>query len=370
MAKRDYYEVLGVSKSASADEIKRAYRKLALQHHPDRHGGDDTQFKDLAEAYEVLKDPKKKSAYDQFGHAAGAQNPGGGNPSGGGFTAEGFDFSQFQGAGAGGFGDIFDMFMGGQGTRNRQAQRKGGDLEASVTLEFLEGIFGAERELHFTTDERCDRCDGSGAEPGTKINTCQTCKGAGQVTQVQQTILGPIRQATVCPTCHGEGKIPEHKCSKCHGKGTVRGERNLMVKIPAGITSGATIRLSGKGAAYRNAPNGDLYVHVRIKTDAKLRRNGQNIESTIAVPMVEATLGGEVSVQTVDGAVTLKIPAGTQSGKTFRLSERGVPGIGGRKRGDHLVMVTVETPTKLSAHQKELLQEFAADGGKKSFWKK
>lgn len=375
MAKRDYYEVLGVTKSASADEIKRAYRKLALQHHPDRHGGDDTQFKEIGEAYEVLKDPQKKAAYDQFGHAAGAQNPGGGNPFGGagggfgGFNAEGFDFSQFQGGG-GGFGDIFDMFMGGQGGgRRQQTQARGADLEASVSLNFHESIFGAERSLSFTTDERCDRCDGSGAEPGTKINTCDTCKGEGQVTRVQQTILGAVRQATVCPTCHGDGKIPEQKCSQCRGKGTVRRERNITVKIPAGIENGSTIRLSGKGAAHRSGPAGDLFVHVRVKPDAKLRRSGQNIESTIAVPMVAATLGGEVPVLTVDGEVTLKVPAGTQAGKVFRLSERGVPGIGGRKRGDHLVTVTVETPTKLNARQKELLEQFAAEGGKKrKFW--
>ena len=379
MAKRDYYDVLGVSKSASADEVKRAYRKLAMQHHPDKHGGDDTKFKEIGEAYEVLKDPQKKAAYDQFGHAAGAQNPGGGNPFGGGgnpfggaggFNAENFDFSQFQGQG-GDFGDIFNMFFQGQGGRQgQQGQAKGTDLEASVTLDFREAIFGTERELHFTTDVRCSRCEGSGAEPGTKVTTCETCKGQGQVTRVQQTILGAIRQTTVCPTCKGEGKIPEHKCTQCRGKGTVREQRDITVKIPAGIDNGSTIRLSGKAGAHRTGPSGDLYVRIQVRPDAKLRRSGQNIESTIAVPMVAAALGGEMPVQTVDGAVTLKIPAGTQSGKVFRLSERGVPGIGGRRRGDHLVTVTVETPTKLSGRQKQLLEEFASDGGKKPFWKK
>jgi molecular chaperone DnaJ len=380
MAKRDYYEVLGVSKSASADEVKRAYRKLAMQHHPDKHGGDDTQFKEIGEAYEVLKDPQKKAAYDQFGHAAGAQNPGGGSPFGGagnpfggagGFNAENFDFSQFQGQG-GDFGDIFNMFFQGQqgGRQGQSGPAKGTDLEASVTLDFREAIFGTERELKFGTDVRCDRCDGSGAEPGTKIKTCETCNGQGQVTRVQQTILGAIRQASVCPTCKGDGKVPEHKCSQCRGKGTMRGNQDITVKIPAGIDNGSTIRLSGKGGAHRSGRSGDLYVRVRVWPDAKLRRNGQNIESTIAVPMVVATLGGEVPVQTVDGDITLKIPVGTQSGKVFRLSDRGVPGIGGRRRGDHLVTVTVETPTKLSSRQKQLLEEFATEGGKKPFWKK
>lgn len=378
MAKRDYYDILGVAKSASADEVKRAYRKLAKEHHPDKHGGDDTQFKELGEAYEVLKDSQKKAAYDQFGHAAGAQNAGGpfggqgGNPFGGagGFNAEGFDFSQFQGAG--GFGDIFDMFFQGQGggAGGRQQQpHKGADLEAQVTIDFKEAIFGTERNVHFTVDERCKRCEGSGAEPGTHVATCDTCKGQGQVTRVQQTILGAVRQASVCPTCHGDGKIPEEKCSQCHGKGTIKATKELTVKIPAGIDNGSTIRLSGQGAAHRSAPSGDLYVQVRVKPDAKLKRSGQTITSTIAIPMIEATLGGEVPVETVDGAVKLKVPAGTQSGKLFRLSERGVPGIGGRKRGDHLVTVAVETPTKLTAKQKTLLEEFAAEGGKKKrFW--
>jgi molecular chaperone DnaJ len=370
MAKRDYYDILGVAKSATADEVKRAYRKLAKEHHPDKHGGDDSQFKELGEAYEVLKDPQKKAAYDQFGHTAGAQNPGGGNPFGGagGFNAEGFDFSQFQG-GAGGFGDIFDMFFQGQGGGRTQQPAKGADLEAQVAIDFKEAVFGAERALHFEIDERCERCEGSGAEPGTHVATCDTCKGQGQVTRVQQTILGAVRQASVCPTCHGDGKIPEEKCSKCHGKGTVKETRELTVKIPAGIDNGSTIRLSGQGAAHRSAPNGDLYVHVRVKPDANLKRSGQTISSTITIPMIDGTLGGEVPVETVDGAVKLKIPAGTQSGKLFRLSERGVPGIGGRKRGDHLVTVTVETPTKLTAKQRALLEEFAAEGGKKKrFW--
>lgn len=367
MAKRDYYDILGVSKSASADEIKRAYRKLAMKHHPDKHGGDDKQIKEINEAYETLKDDQKRAQYDQFGHNGpfGAGGPGGGT---GGFDFNGanFDFSQF----GGGFGDIFDMFTGGQQSRGRQ-QRRGADLETAVTIDFKDAIFGTEETLHFNAEDGCDRCRGKGAEPGSKIKTCDTCKGQGQVNRLQQTILGQIRQTVVCPTCQGEGEVPEQKCSHCHGKGTVKKARKVKVKIPAGVDNGNTIRLSGQGGADRKGPNGDLYVQVRVKPHKELRREGQNIVSTTTIPMTLATLGGEIDVLTVDGQKTLKIPAGTQSHKQFKLSERGVPSLSRRgHRGDHIVNVIVETPTKLSAKQKELLERFEEAGGKKPFWKK
>lgn len=363
MAKRDYYEVLGVSKSASADEIKRAYRKLAMEHHPDKHGGDDAKFKEIGEAYEVLKDEKKRAIYDQYGHSAGAQNPGGGNPFGGfggyeGFNTAGFDFD---------LGDIFSQFMGGAAARQAKPAR-GADLETAVTLDFKEAIFGTERKIKFNVDIRCGRCDGSGAEPGTKVSTCETCKGQGRVTRVQNTILGAMRQTQVCPTCHGEGEIPEQKCGKCFGKGTLKEEKELVIKIPAGIDDGAVIRLNGQGGAHGKGPNGDLYVHVRVKADRHLKRSGKDIYSTITIPMPEAALGGEVKVDTVDGKATLKIPPGTQNAKVFRLSERGVPAAGSRRRGDHLVTVMVEIPTRLTPKQKELLKEFASEGSKKRFW--
>jgi molecular chaperone DnaJ len=370
--KRDYYEILGVSKTASADEIKRAYRKLALEHHPDRHGGDDSQFKELGEAYEVLKDEKKRAAYDQFGHAGAQGNPfAGGNPFGGAggqqYTGgfEGFDF-----------GDILNQFMGGAGGpfggQHQSGPPRGRDLEVGITVDFHEAVFGATKEVSLTLDDSCEHCGGNGAEPGSLLKACATCKGKGQVTRVQQTILGAIQQTSTCPTCHGRGKLPEKPCTVCHGSGTRRRAKNFSVRVPAGVDDGATIRLTGVGAApHGGGTKGDLYVQIRVRPDHRFTRRGREILSAATVSMPEAALGTEIPVETVDGKVTLKIPAGTQSGKVFKLSGRGVPSLGGtRARGDHLVTVTVETPTKLTAHQRELLEQFSADAGKKGFWKR
>lgn len=370
--KRDYYDILGVNKSASADEIKRAYRKLAMEHHPDRHGGDDSKFKEINEAYETLKDPGKRSAYDQFGHAGAQGNPfaGGGNPFGGagGFGGaqgfEGFDFS-----------DILNQFMGGAGGPfGGGAQRgpaHGRDLETTLTIDFTEAVFGIDKDVTLTADDTCEHCGGQGAEPGSKLKNCPTCQGRGQVTRVQQTILGAIQQTTICPTCQGRGQVPEKPCTVCHGSGVQRRARTLKVKIPAGVDQGTTIRLTGQGAAPRGGgPKGDLYVRIRVRADRRFQRDGRNVLTESTVSMVDAALGTEIEIQTVDGPVTLKIPAGTQSGKVFKLSGRGVPALNRGSRGDHLVTVVVETPTKLSAKQRELLEQFAADTSKKGFWKR
>lgn len=363
--KRDYYEILGVSKSATAEEIKRAYRKLAVRHHPDKEGGDETKFKEATEAYETLSDDKKRAVYDQFGHA-GAQF-GGDNPFGG---AGGFDFSGFDFSGGGvDLGDILGQMMGGGFGGRGQRPVRGRDLEIALTLDFKEAVFGVEKTLPLELDDLCQTCSGSGAKPGTGTKTCQTCGGRGQVTRVQQTILGNIQQTTVCPDCDGKGQIPETKCEICHGSGVQHRRTELSLKIPAGIDNGATIRLAGQGAATpHSGVKGDLYVHIRVKPDRNFTRDGANIISGADIDMVEAALGTEIPVVTVDGEVKLKIPAGTQSGRVVRLSGKGVPRRSGR--GDHLVQVTVHTPEKLTARQKELLEQFLAESGKKHFWER
>lgn len=368
--KRDYYEILGITKSASADEIKRAYRKLAMQHHPDKHGGDDTKFKEIGEAYEVLKDDQKRAAYDQYGHAGASGNPfGGGNPFQGGGAGQNYGGFDFNGAGFD-FSDIFSQFMGGAAPGSRGPAR-GRDLEVHATIDFIDAVFGTEHKLDLTLDDTCDRCSGHGAEPGSKLTKCSTCSGRGQVTRVQQTILGAMQQTTLCPACQGRGETPEKPCTTCHGSGVSRRTKHLTVKIPAGIDNGSSIRLTGQGAAAKGGgPKGDLYVTVRVRSDKRFERAGRDILTQATVSMPAAALGTEVEVETVDGPVTLKVPAGTQSGKVFKLSGRGVPVVGRSTRGDHLVTLLVETPTKLSGRQKELLEQFLKEGsGKKGFFR-
>ncbi len=361
--KRDYYEILGVGKSASDDEIKKAFRKLAVKYHPDKEGGDEPKFKEANEAYEVLKDKQKRQRYDQFGHAGvgGASGGGqsGGNPFGGGFDFNGqnvnFDFG-------GGFGDIFSQFFGG-GAQQTYGPTKGRDVEARVTLDFEEAIFGKEVKLSLNLDDECTHCKGTTVEPGYDMKTCETCKGAGQQVRVMNTMFGPIQQAVTCPTCKGKGKVPEKVCTKCHGSGVERREQTIKVKIPAGIDDGATIRLREHGEAIGGGAKGDLYVHVRVKAHKKFTREGDLVLSEEHISMVDAALGTEIDVETVDGVVTMKIPAGTQSGTDFKLSGHGVPHLRGESRGDLIVSVIVDTPTKLSKKQRELLEEF--DGAKK-----
>lgn len=362
MTKRDYYEILGVSKNASADEIKKAFRKLAVKYHPDKDGGDESKFKEVNEAYEVLKDQQKRQRYDQFGHAGvgGASGGGGGgNPfeGFGGFGGQNvhFDF------GDGGLGDIFGQFFGG-GSAAREP-RRGRDVEATVTLTFEEAVFGDERTLALDMDDECSHCKGTTVEPGYSMKTCDTCGGSGQQMRVVNSIFGQIQQATTCPTCKGRGKVPEKVCSLCHGKGTERREQKLTIKIPAGIDDGATIRLKERGEAIGNGARGDLYVHIRVKAHKKFTREGDIILSEEHISMVNAALGTEIDVETVDGFVRMKVPAGTQSGTDFKLSGHGVPHIRSDSRGPHIVTIVVDTPTKLSKHQKELLQQF--NGSKK-----
>jgi molecular chaperone DnaJ len=346
MAKRDYYEVLGVGKDASADEIKKAYRRAAIEHHPDR-GGDETKFKEISEAYEVLKDESKRKRYDQFGHAGVGGN--GGSPFGGGFGDYGnaqnvnFDFGDL------GLGDIFSSFFGGGGFGGGQSQARqarGRDVEAGVEISFEQAVFGTDVELNLSLEDTCEHCKGTTVEPGYELKTCDQCGGSGQIMTVTRTIFGNIQQASLCPKCRGNGKIPEKVCSVCHGKGTQTKRQKVDLKIPAGIDDGATIRLREHGEAIANGPKGDLYVNIRVKPHKRFTREGDLILSEEHVDMVEATLGTEIDVDTVDGPVRMKVPAGTQSGSDFKLSSHGVPHLKGGSRGAHIVTLVVDTPTK------------------------
>jgi molecular chaperone DnaJ len=354
MSKRDYYEVLGVGKSASADEIKKAYRQAAVKHHPDKEGGDEAKFKEINEAYDVLKDAQKRQRYDQFGHAGvgGASGGGyGGNPFEG-FQGQNvnFDFGE-------GLGDIFGQFFGGGG--RQRAPQRGRDVEVSLQLTFEEAIFGIETNIDLDMDSECTHCKGTTVEPGHDMKTCPTCKGAGQQTRVMNTMFGAIQQTVTCETCDGRGKIPEKVCTVCHGKGTERRRQTIKLKVPAGIDDGATIRLTGRGEAIGIGQKGDLYVHIRVKAHKHFTREGDIILSDEHVPMVDAALGTEIDVETVDGTVRMKVPAGTQSGTDFKLSGHGVPHVNSERRGPHIVNIIVDTPSKLSRKQRKLLEDFA-----------
>ncbi len=367
MSKRDYYEVLGVAKDASADEIKKAYRKLAVKYHPDKEGGDEDKFKEASEAYEVLKDQQKRQRYDQFGHAGvGGSSAGGGNPfeGFGGFNGQNmhFDF------GDGGLGDIFGQFFGGGFAGGSRGPRRGRDIETSVTLTFEEAVFGVERELDLEFDIECEHCKGSTVEPGYSLKTCPTCKGAGQQVKVMNTMFGAVQQAVVCETCHGKGTVPEKACTVCHGSGVQKKRQKINVKIPAGIDDGATIRLRERGEAIGDGKRGDLYVNIRVKAHKKFTREGDLIISEEHIGMIDAALGTEISVDTVDGPITMKVPAGTQSGTDFKLSGHGVPHVNSDRRGAHIVSVIVNTPTKLSKKQKELLEKLRETSPKRNLF--
>ncbi len=358
MAKRDYYEVLGVGKSASADEIKKSFRRKAIEHHPDR-GGDEEKFKELNEAYEVLKDDSKRQRYDQFGHAGvGSSAASDGNPfSGfGGAGAQGanFDFGDL------GLGDIFESFFGGGrgGQQQSRGPSRGNDLETTVEIDFDKAIFGTETELNLNIEDNCEHCKGTRCEPGHELKKCDTCNGSGQVVTSTRTIFGNIQQAMICNKCEGIGKIPEKNCSVCKGKGTMRRSQAIKLKIPAGIDDGATIRLRGHGEAVFNGEKGDLFVNVRVKPHKKFTREGSLILSKEHVSMVDSALGVTIEVDTVDGPVRMKVPAGTQSGTDFKLSSHVFPSLNGHGRGSHIVTIIVDTPTRLSRKQKSILEDF------------
>lgn len=358
MAKRDYYEILGIEKGASDDEIKKAFRRKAVELHPDKEGGDEAKFKEVNEAYEVLKDSAKRQRYDQFGHAGVGGSGASGNPFEGfsGYGSQGqnvnFDF--------GDLGDIFGSFFGGGQSRGggRSQQSRGRDVDMELGLDFEEAIFGVETEVKLNMNDVCEHCKGSTVEPGYELKTCDTCKGSGQEVRIAQTVFGNIQQAVTCGKCRGKGKIPEEPCSVCRATGVQRKDKNVKIKIPAGIDDGATIRLREYGEATAGGSKGDLYVHIRVQAHKEFTREGDLVLSTVHVNMIEAALGAEIEVNTVDGPVTMKIPAGTQSGTDFKLSGHGVPHIKTGTRGAHIVTINVDTPSKLTKEQKELLEQF------------
>lgn len=372
MANKDYYEVLGLQKGASEDDIKKSFRKLALQYHPDRNKDNkeaEDKFKEINEAYQVLSDPQKKAQYDQFG-TSDFNSQGGGNGAGFG----GFDFSDM-----GGFGDIFETFFGGGGGggRRRNGPAKGSDLEYNLNLTFEEAVFGVEKEINITRSENCEECSGSGAKKGTSPKTCDKCGGSGQIRVQRNTPLGNFVTQATCDKCGGNGKIISDPCPRCHGKGKERKQVKITVNMPAGVDTGNVLPLRGKGEAGSNGgPSGDLYVNVKVAPHAVFKRNGFDINMDTHISFAKATLGTEIKVPTVDGDVTYKIPAGTQSGTKFRLKAKGVPKLNSYGRGEQYVNVIVDVPKTLTEKQKDVLKLFMEvsgemeDEGKKSFKEK
>ena len=362
--KRDYYEVLGVAKDASDADIKRAYRKLAAQYHPDvnHDPGAEDKFKEINEANEVLSDPEKKARYDQFGFA-GVDPSYGAGAGGGAYGAGGFDF--------GDLGDIFGSFFGGGfgGTRaNPNAPQRGESLRTSVTISFEEAAFGCEKEISIERVEQCDTCRGTGCEKGTTAEVCPDCRGTGMVQQRRQTPLGFMSTSAPCGRCGGKGRIIHQPCKACHGSGQLRRRKTLKVTIPAGIDNGQTISLRGQGNAGRNGgPAGDLLIVIAVRPHEIFRREGTSVLCEAPITFTQAVLGAELEIPTIDGKVKYSIPEGTQSGTTFRLKGKGIPGLNGRARGDQYVTVYIETPRNLNREQKEALRKFSDTLGESNY---
>ena len=359
MSKKDYYDVLGVSKTATADEIKKAYRKLARQYHPDVNKDNPEaaeKFKEASEAYSVLSDEQKRAQYDQFGHAA-FENGGAGGA--GGFGG----FEGFGGFGGGGMEDIFDMFFGGQGRGSRGSNagpQRGADLRFDLEITFEEAAFGLEREISLYRDEQCPHCHGNGAGPGSKVETCPECHGSGEIRFTQNTMFGQMTNVRPCPKCHGEGKIISEPCKECRGQGTVKKNKKLKVKIPAGVDNGSRLRVAGEGeAGVKGGPSGDLYVYLYVKPHKFFERDGTTVYCEVPINIVQATLGDEIKVPTLDGQVVMKVPEGTQPGKVLRLKGKGIPSLRNSTRGDQLVRIKVVVPQKLNEKQKDALRKFA-----------
>jgi molecular chaperone DnaJ len=361
MAKRDYYEVLGLSRDATEDEVKKAYRRLALKYHPDKNPGNkeaEENFKEATEAYEVLKDSQKRSTYDQFGHA--------GLSGAGGFG--GFDFTTFDLSDAlrafmrdfGSFGSVFDNFFGTTSTKARRGYQKGQDLQIRLKLSLEEIAAGVEKKIKLQRLQRCQECNGTGAEEGTSKKACPKCQGAGQIRRVSRSLFGQFVNVTTCDHCNGEGMVIDRPCPVCHGDGREKGTSTISVKIPAGVTTGNYIQLRGAGnAGPRGSPSGDVIVLIEEQEHPAFKRRGDDIVHDTLISFTQAALGDEITVPTLDGKMNLKVPSGTQSGKIFKLKGRGIPRLHGYGRGDELIRVLVWVPTRLTSEEKELLKKLA-----------
>ncbi len=349
---KDYYEILGVSKNADDNEIKKAYRKMAHKYHPDKQGGDEKKFKEINEAYQVLSDKTKRSQYDQFGQTFDGNGAGG-------FSGQqgfgGFDFSGFQGFSEGGdFSDIFSDIFGG-GSRSK---KRGSDIQVDVEIDFSEMVKGTEKEINLYKTVVCDVCSGSGGEPGSSAKTCPTCQGKGRIKKTAQSFLGAFSQIMECPECKGEGKVYEKKCAKCGGDGRRKSEQNIKINIPAGIGDGQTIALRSQGeAGEKGAQAGDLYVTIHVKPHSKFERKGNDILSQEHISFPLATLGGKITAETLEGDITLKIPSGTQSGEIFRIRNKGIKSFQRSGAGHHLVKIIVDIPQKISREQKKIIEQ-------------
>lgn len=369
---KDYYEVLGIDKNASDEEIKKAFRKMALKYHPDKNPGDkeaEEKFKEINEAYQVLSDPQKKSQYDQFGTTD--------------FNGQG-GFGGFEGFSSGGFGgfsdifgDIFDMFGSGGGRRPQNGPQRGADLEYRMTLTFEEAAFGVKKDIDIFRNETCDICHGSGARPGTSPKTCDKCRGTGQVKSQRNTPFGSFTSVTTCDKCHGEGRVIETPCTSCNGSGKVRRKRVVSINIPAGVDNGNTIPLRGEGEpGLKGGPSGDLYIQIKVSPHKIFKRQGFDMVCDVPISFIRAALGGEITVPTLEGDQKQSIPEGTQPGTVIKLRGKGIPRIRGNGRGDLYVKLNVEIPKKLNDKQRELLNKLALEfgeepaDGKKSFMDK
>ena len=358
----DYYTILGVSKSASNEDIKKAYRKLAHQCHPDK-GGDGEKFKQINEAYQVLSNQEKRAQYDKFGRVFENGQAGGGTQggfSGAGFDFNGFDFNNFD------LGDIFgDMFgFGGQRGQRRQEINKGEDIEIEMKLDLKDVMDGLKKTIYLVKMANCKRCNGTGGEPNTKVKECFTCRGTGEVQELRKTILGQVSRFVVCPECKGQGKIPEKPCNVCLGEGRIKEDQKIEIKIPSGVDSGQVLKMEGAGdAGIRGAVNGDLYIKILVKSHPVFHRKGDDLLVEKDITFSQATLGGEVEIKTLDNkSIVLKIPSGLQSGKVFKISGKGIPHFGSWGKGNLFVKLTLKTPQKLSKKQKDLLEQLKKEG--------